>query len=86
MSKKVIAIFMAMFGINFGMYYLLLLRQFKVVFKNEELRTYLRIIFTSVILITINHSFVFTNFIIYIYLLFLFYSASMIVLRLWQAT
>lgn len=52
--QNVVAVFMMMFGINFGIYYLLLLRQFKVALRNEELRTYLGIIATSVILITIN--------------------------------
>lgn len=50
----VIAIFMAMFGINFNLYYLLLLRKLRAVIKSTELWCYLGIIFTSVVLITAN--------------------------------
>ncbi len=52
--QDVLAVFMMMFGINFTMYYLLLLGQIKNVFKNEELRTYLGIIAASVIFISAN--------------------------------
>lgn len=50
----VITIFMILFGINFNMYFLILIKDFKSVFKNEELRVYLGIIATAIILITIN--------------------------------
>lgn len=50
----VITAFMILFGINFNMYYLLLLRKVKDVFKNEEVRAYLGIILGSTILITVN--------------------------------
>ena len=50
----VVAIFMLLFGINFSCYYLLLLRKFKSVFKDEELRLYLAIVTISTTLITIN--------------------------------
>lgn len=43
----VIAIFMALFGINFNLYYLLLLREWKPVWKNEELRAYILIILAA---------------------------------------
>lgn len=52
----VITVFMILFGINFNLYYLLLLKEFKPVFKNEELRTYLGIIAIAALLITINIS------------------------------
>ena len=52
--QNVTTIFMALFGINFSCYYLLLLRQFKSVFGDEELRAYLGIIFGSIALITAN--------------------------------
>ena len=52
--QNVTTVFMALFGINFSCYYLLLLRQFKSVFKDEELRLYLLLIFGSIVLITIN--------------------------------
>lgn len=45
---------MLLFGVNFTCYYLLLLRQFKSVFKDEELRMYLGIFFCSIVLIVWN--------------------------------
>ena len=45
---------MALFGINFSCYYLLLLRQFKSVFKDEELRLYFGIAACAVALIVWN--------------------------------
>lgn len=52
--QNVCTIFMMLFGINFSCYYLLLLKQFKAVFKDSELRLYLCIALSSIILITIN--------------------------------
>lgn len=52
--EYVIAIFMMIFGINFNLFYLLLMKDFINVFKNEELRYYLGIIAVATILITIN--------------------------------
>lgn len=50
-STYVVAIFMILFGINFSMFYLLLLKNVKDVFKNEELRTYLITIILSVTIV-----------------------------------
>ena len=52
--QNVTTIFMILFGVNFSCYYLLLLRQFQSVFRDEELRTYLGIILGSILLITLN--------------------------------
>ncbi|MCQ2507781.1 MAG: TrkH family potassium uptake protein [Dorea sp.] len=52
--EYVIAIFMILFGVNFGLYFLMILKEFKVAFKNEELRAYLIIIAVTTGLITIN--------------------------------
>lgn len=52
--QGVVTVFMFLFGVNFSLYYLLLLRQFKAVFKNEELRLYIGIAAGAVLLITIN--------------------------------
>ena len=52
--QNVTTVFMILFGVNFSCYYLLLLRQFRNVFKDEELRAYLGIIFVSILLITLN--------------------------------
>lgn len=50
----VITTFMILFGINFNMYYLLLLKKVKAVFKNEEVRAYLGIIAAATLVIMIN--------------------------------
>lgn len=50
----VITVFMIIFGIDFSLYYLILLRRFKTAVKSEELRAYIGIIAVSVILITVN--------------------------------
>ena len=47
-------VFMLLFGVNFNCYYWLLLRNFKSVFKNEELRLYLGSFVAATALITIN--------------------------------
>lgn len=52
--QNVTTVFMLLFGINFSCYYLILLRQFKSVFRDEELRLYLGIVLTSILLIVIN--------------------------------
>lgn len=53
-SQYVIAIFMLLFGVNFSIYYLILIRNFKEVYKNEELKVYLLILVISVAIITVN--------------------------------
>lgn len=52
--EMVIAVFIILFGVNFNLYYFLLIRRFSTVFKNEELRTYLGIILTATLLISVN--------------------------------
>lgn len=52
--QNVTTVFMILFGVNFSCYYLLLLRQFKSVLRDEELRLYLGIILGSIILIALN--------------------------------
>lgn len=52
--QMVVAVFMMLFGVNFSIYYLLLIGQFKQIWKNEELKAYLGIMLASTILITIN--------------------------------
>lgn len=53
-AEVVISIFMLLFGINFNLFYLFLIKQFKRVFKSEELWTYLAVIGVSIILIALN--------------------------------
>ncbi len=52
--QNVCTVFMLLFGVNFSCYYLLLLRQVKSVFKDEELRMYIAVILGSIALITWN--------------------------------
>lgn len=52
--QNVCTVFMILFGVNFTCYYMLILGKVKDVLKDEELRLYLGLIFTSVILISIN--------------------------------
>lgn len=50
----VIGIFMILFGINFNIFYFLLIGNFRQALKSEELRWYLSIIFIAIALITLN--------------------------------
>ncbi len=52
--QNVCTVFMLLFGVNFSCYYLLLLRQIRAVFKDEELRLYLGIAAVSIALIFLN--------------------------------
>ena len=52
--QNVTTVFMILFGINFSCYYLLLIRQWKSVWKDEELRMYLGIILGSILLIALD--------------------------------
>lgn len=52
--QTVTAVFMLLFGINFSCYYLLLLRQFRSVMRDEELRLYGGVVLGSVVLIAWN--------------------------------
>ena len=50
----VITIFMLIFGVNFNLYYLILIRKFANVIKSEELWTYIILVLASVGLVTYN--------------------------------
>ena len=52
--QNVTTVFMLLFGVNFSCYYLLLLGNFRSVFKDEELRLYVGIILGAVALIALN--------------------------------
>ncbi len=59
--QGVIAVFMVLFGLNFNIFYLLLLKDFRSIFKNEEFWTYIGIVAASTILIAFNISSSFNN-------------------------
>ncbi len=52
--QNVITVFMLIFGVDFSLYYLLLMRRGKAVLKSAELRGYLLIAASAVLLISIN--------------------------------
>ena len=52
--QVVISVFMMLFGVNFNIYYLLILREFRQVRRNDELKAYLGVVAASTIAITIN--------------------------------
>ena len=52
--QNVTTVFMFLFGVNFSIYYLLLLRQFKGVFKDEELRLYVCLALLCIVMIVLN--------------------------------
>lgn len=52
--QNVCTVFMLLFGVNFTCYYMLLIKQVKSVFKDEELRLYLAVVFGSIVMIVLN--------------------------------
>ncbi len=53
-SQYVMAIFLILFGVNFSLYYLLLIGKVRQVFKSEELKTYLLIVTAAVAFVFIS--------------------------------
>jgi len=52
--EVVLGIGMIVFGVNFNIYYFILIGKIKDVFKNEELKYYLLIVFGAIVLIVLN--------------------------------
>ena len=52
--QNVCTVFMLLFGVNFTCYYMLLIKQVKSVFKDEELRMYIGVVAGSTALIVLN--------------------------------
>jgi trk system potassium uptake protein TrkH len=50
----VIAVFILLFGVNFNLYYYLLIKKFSQVFKNEELRVYFGLVISATAIITVS--------------------------------
>ena len=50
----VVSLFMLLFGVNFNLYYLMIMKQFKRAIKSEELWTYIGIVVVSTGIIAIN--------------------------------
>jgi len=53
-TQWVVTVFMLLFSVNFNIYFLLLLRQFRKVLRDEELRTFLIIVIAAVAVIVID--------------------------------
>lgn len=53
-SQYVMAVFLILFGCNFSLYYLMLIKKAGVAFRSEELRSYLGIIFAAVGLVFLS--------------------------------
>jgi len=58
----VISIFMLLFGVNFNLFYLMLIGNFKSALKSEEFHVYLFIIFFAVLSIALNIFYMFDSF------------------------
>ncbi len=52
--QNVCTVFMILFGVNFSCFYLVLIRNFKELFKNGEVKFYIGVIVASTALITLN--------------------------------
>ena len=52
--QNVTTVFMLLFGVNFNIYFLLLLRRFRPVFKDSELKAYLGVVLASIVMICAN--------------------------------
>ncbi|MGC4018065.1 MAG: TrkH family potassium uptake protein [Muricomes sp.] len=50
----VVTVFMILFGVNFNLYFLIRLRNWKAALKNEELRVYIGLVLGSIAMITLN--------------------------------
>ena len=59
--QNVITVFMLIFGVDFSIYYLIVLGKFKSVLKSDELKAYIGIVAVSIILITLNCLHLFAN-------------------------
>ncbi len=55
-AEWIIIVFMFLFGVNFNLYFFILIRKFASAFKSEELWTYVAINVSAIVLITLNIS------------------------------
>lgn len=60
--QVVITVFMLLFGINFNVYYLLLIKKFRSAFRSSEMWVYLGIVGASIAVITVNISSLYGSF------------------------
>ncbi len=60
-SQIIVCIFMFLFGVNFNIYFLVLMKDFKSVFKSEELKVYAGLYIFTVIILVVNSYNMFNN-------------------------
>ena len=53
-AKWIVALFMFLFGVNFNIYFLLIIKDFKTIFKSEELKVYILLYLFTVFLLFVN--------------------------------
>ena len=61
-AEWVIAVFMTLCGINFNLFYFILIKKFKDIFKSEEFKVYFALLISSIVLIMINTYNLFSSF------------------------
>ena len=61
-AEWVIAVFMFLFGVNFNLYFLILLGGFRRVLKNEELRAYVLIFVFAIATVTVSNRAIYAEF------------------------
>ena len=61
-AQYVISVFMLIFGTNFSLFFLLIIRNFKQVVRNEEIRWYLATVVIATAIITLNTYSIYGNF------------------------
>lgn len=61
-QQSIITIFMILFGVNFNVYFLILMKKFRQAGENEEVRAYLLVILVSVLIITFDARRFFTGY------------------------
>lgn len=59
--QNVVTVFMLIFGVDFSIYYLLLVKKFSSAVKSTEFRTYIGIVLTSAVIIALNCRHLFEN-------------------------
>jgi len=59
--EVVIAVFMMLFGVNFNLYFFMILKKFRAVVKNQELRVYLAVVAFATITIALNIRHIYDN-------------------------
>ena len=60
--QTVVTVFMLLFSVNFTVYFLLIAGKFRSIWKNEELRSFVIIVFLAIIFITLNNFKLFKSF------------------------